>query len=404
VSYEKLSPELTAPYHASALIATFHREAPARCGAFVAGRRVVAGDEGGRAPDAKSGVAPRHTGALIATFRLRRARALRRVRRGTPPWWATHAWHQVSRCCARRPLSATVLLAPCRRAHHKAECRLLLRPAHPCDTDESLFGPHVRMSFMRASYIIVVMLLGVLPSTSQVTGNIISRVFQIRFSGMTGTTFIVDYEDRQYFVTANHVVATAGEHATVEIRGADSEWHTLDLGVLHGTDKCDDVAVLIPEVQTFSKADAIPYLSSYGFGQEAYFLGFPYGLFTSVPGKLGAVALVKHAYISAVVKCSAIYPDSSAEGGLLLLDGLNNPGFSGGPVVSPDVFEAGHILKLVGVISGYRGENQPVSLNGQELPKSSVLTNTGIILAVPIERALELIRKDRDKQDSGKPK
>jgi len=34
--------------HAGVPIATFHRGAPARCGAFVDERRVVAGDEGAK--------------------------------------------------------------------------------------------------------------------------------------------------------------------------------------------------------------------------------------------------------------------------------------------------------------------------------------------------------------------
>jgi hypothetical protein len=44
----KLDLERIAPLHASALIATFHRDAPARCGAFGDERRVVVGEKGGR--------------------------------------------------------------------------------------------------------------------------------------------------------------------------------------------------------------------------------------------------------------------------------------------------------------------------------------------------------------------
>jgi hypothetical protein len=40
------------PFHTAAIIATFHRDAPARCGALADERRVVAGDEG-QSADAK---------------------------------------------------------------------------------------------------------------------------------------------------------------------------------------------------------------------------------------------------------------------------------------------------------------------------------------------------------------
>ena len=72
-------------------------------------------------------------------------------------------------------------------------------------------------------------------------------------------------------------------------------------------------------------------------GQEVYFLGYPYGLYTTF-GDQGGVALIKHACISARVACSAIYPDGDKDTMLILLDGLNNPGFSGGPIVAPDIF------------------------------------------------------------------
>jgi len=47
--YPKLERERIAPCRPGFLIATFRCVAPARCGAFADERRIVAGDEGGRA-------------------------------------------------------------------------------------------------------------------------------------------------------------------------------------------------------------------------------------------------------------------------------------------------------------------------------------------------------------------
>jgi len=247
-------------------------------------------------------------------------------------------------------------------------------------------------------------------ATAQVTGNVISRVFQIRFNGFTGTAFIVDYESKQYIVTANHMVATAGDTASVDIFGAsDSAWHPFDFKILHGKTPCVDVAILIPSETTITTADPIPYDYNYAMGQEAYFLGFPFGLFTTFNGKNVAVPLIKHGYISATVPCSAIYPEGSKDNNLILLDGINNHGFSGGPVVAPDVFNGTSSngirpLKLVGVISGYKNESMPVDVNGQSAPNVSGEANSGIIIVIPISRAIDLIKDYVAKENAANPK
>lgn len=107
-------------------------------------------------------------------------------------------------------------------------------------------------------------------------------------------------------------------------------------------------------------------------GQEAFFLGYPYGLYTSFRDGKMASPLMKHAYISAATNCASLYPDGSKDDGVFLLDGLNNPGFSGGPVVAPDLLSPGHPFKLVGVISGFKNENVPLSVNGQPVPNASI--------------------------------
>jgi len=62
-------------------------------------------------------------------------------------------------------------------------------------------------------------------------------------------------------------------------------------------------------------------------GQDVFFLGFPYNydsLLQQSPFGNTPIPFVKKACMSAIIK--------SGEDILLLLDGHNNPGFSGGPV------------------------------------------------------------------------
>src|SRR5262249_31211276 len=81
----------------------------------------------------------------------------------------------------------------------------------------------------------------------------------------------------------------------------------------------------------------------------------PDGLFTSI-NQGGAVALIKHAYVSARVSCASIKKDGDKDQDFILLDGFNNPGFSGGPVVAPDMFLPFSNIraqKLIGVVGGF---------------------------------------------------
>src|ERR1035437_10002848 len=151
--------------------------------------------------------------------------------------------------------------------------------------------------------VLVAVVLGLLlqetPLSAQPTGNVLMRVFQLRFGGTTGTAFLLDYESKQYFVTARHIMASAGEKANIELLGPGySTWKTFSVTVLKGRNDCVDVAVLVPTEAKLSNAEPIPYPYTFAFGQEAYFLGFPYGLYTSF-GEQGGGGLLKHHHSSA---------------------------------------------------------------------------------------------------------
>ena len=117
-------------------------------------------------------------------------------------------------------------------------------------------------------------------------------------------------------------------------------------------------------------------------GQEVYFLGFPYGLNTNM-GELNRnfpVPFIKKAILSAVY----------GKLDLLFLDGHNNPGFSGGPVVFSQGRAPANAFSVAGVISGYRESTQPVYRAGEATAFESAY-NTGIICAYGIRHVIRLI-------------
>ena len=76
---------------------------------------------------------------------------------------------------------------------------------------------------------------------------------------------------------------------------------------------------------------------------------------------------------------------------VLYLDGHNNPGFSGGPVVykSPN----NNRFQICGVVSGYRIQEQPGFASGSPL-NIYFRENTGIIISHGINSAIDIIHNN----------
>lgn len=80
------------------------------------------------------------------------------------------------------------------------------------------------------------------------------------------------------------------------------------------------------------------------------------------------------------------------------MDGLNNKGFSAGPVVASDLNSPKRLFSFVGVNKGIRTEGIAVSVKGHAESEVTVATNTGILLVVPIERAIDLIAQHKNEE------
>ena len=97
-------------------------------------------------------------------------------------------------------------------------------------------------------------------------------------------------------------------------------------------------------------------------GSECSFLGFPHGEGWKASFDNGVstwLPYVKHCFVSAMTGI-----DTKA----WILDGINNPGFSGGPVLTG----TGSDQKIFAVVSGYETELADVLPNEKALPPPSV--------------------------------
>ena len=218
-----------------------------------------------------------------------------------------------------------------------------------------------------------------------ITANVIYRTFQISFGKDFGTCFAVDYENRQYIVTARHIVETITDSAIIRIKH-QKVWKDCPVDLVGHCDGEVDVSVLAAGFQLAPKIPLPPTSDHIALGQDVYFLGFPYGFTTEFENlnRNFPLPLVKKAILS------AIYPDTN----LLVLDGHNNPGFSGGPVVFSKEGQPPNKLSVAGVIAGYHYEWKPVYCGRKRTRHLEFKDNTGIILAYNIKHAEDLVRQN----------
>lgn len=211
------------------------------------------------------------------------------------------------------------------------------------------------------------------------------RTFQIKYEEQTGTCFTLDVNDRQYMVTAKHIVANIDDYDMVEILH-NGTWKNLKTTIVWLPESEEDIAILAPELQLSPPFPLIPSMEGMCLGQDVYFCGFPFGL-KNEAGTLNRnfpVAFIKKGVASAIEPRK----DCSTR---IYIDGHNNPGFSGGPVIFTDLNT--NSLKVAGVISGYYPYYEPIL---KENTRTELVSrqNAGIAIAYALGRGIENIRRN----------
>lgn len=75
---------------------------------------------------------------------------------------------------------------------------------------------------------------------------------------------------------------------------------------------------------------------------------------------------------------------------VLYIDGFNNPGFYGGPIVYWDFDK--HVYRIAGVVKGYKEDTAKVLINGQHVD-TQLLVNSGILVGYSIAHAIQAIEQ-----------
>lgn len=205
-----------------------------------------------------------------------------------------------------------------------------------------------------------------------VPSNILQRTFRISHNGATGTGFTIDVDGRQCLATAKHVVDGLASESSIGVM-RNGAWQSVDIGDAWYSPTGADIALLSlkNQLSPSHKVVVLGDSASYFLSQQIYFLGYPYGLHTEA-------SQINNGYPVPFVKTGIVASFSPVSGGsqLIYCDGHNNPGFSGGPIVT---ISAQQQVTVIAVVSAYRYNEDPVLLNGADTGLT-YRANTGLVI------------------------
>jgi len=173
----------------------------------------------------------------------------------------------------------------------------------------------------------------------------IITVFRLRSAAGIGSAFIHWLDGAARFVTAAHVLngVKVGDNALIQ---RDGGWQSITITDIAFSEKLDICAF---STEDFSISNNLPPYEAPAspLGAQLLFLGFPHDLVNNYPGRGYPTPLARGAIFSGVIE--------SKDGPIAILDGFNNPGYSGSPVYARSKSES---TALFGVVSSYRPERR----------------------------------------------
>ena len=222
--------------------------------------------------------------------------------------------------------------------------------------------------------------------SQDINTNILLRVFLVKYQNNAGSAFTIEYDNKQYLISAAHIFQGISQNSSIEIFH-DSKWKILNVRRIGIVQDSVDIIVFSANFQLSPVYDMPASLTHIIIGQDIYFLGFPFGITTNMQtlNKYFPLPLVKKGILS------GFFQKGKGTVTMMYFDAINNAGFSGGPIIFYDKIDKK--LKIAGVVSAYVNQFDKVILQGQET-QLQALTNSGFLIGYSIEHALEQIRKD----------
>lgn len=216
--------------------------------------------------------------------------------------------------------------------------------------------------------------------------EVLCRTLRISYDKSSGTAFTIEVNGVQFLITAKHLFKSGNYPATAQITILEQKkYKPYSVEIKYPTNPSIDIAVMKLNPYQLVTPTFDNEFSSNGIiiGQDLYFLGFPFDyddLLCDLPSDKHPMPFIKKACLSAII----------FEKGQLLLDGHNNPGFSGGPVCFKP--HGSKSYNIAGVIASYRFDRQHVFDKDDKETDMFVKENTGIVNTYDISYAVEIAK------------
>jgi hypothetical protein len=221
--------------------------------------------------------------------------------------------------------------------------------------------------------------------SEMVTTNVLYRVFLIKYGDLSGSSFTIDVDNRQYLISAKHLLIGLKATDNIEIYH-ESQWKKLEVKRIDLKNPKIDILVMAPALQLSPPLELQASIDNLFLSQTVFFLGFPFGMNVEAKSfrKYFPMPFVKKGIVSAME-----FEDKEEK--ILYVDGYNNPGFSGGPIVYKDLKDKK--LKVAAVVSGYRNQLADIYEKDKATALKAV-TNSGILLGYAIDSAIDAIKNN----------
>ena len=226
------------------------------------------------------------------------------------------------------------------------------------------------------------------------TSNVLYRVLRLRTGTAVGSAFTIEVDGGQYLITARHNLKDFGGVGEIDL-WLGGRWSRMRArAIVPARQEVDIAALDVGKTVTVTYA-LEPTSAGLTLGQQVYFLGYPAGTPGSLPAPagFGEIPFLKSGIISAI-------DTRDPQANVLYLDGQNNPGFSGGPIVFWHA--RSRRFRVAGVVRGYRNEALPVlkkkNIGDPLAPAYNDLytrANSGIVVGFDIRHIVEAIRASR---------
>lgn len=213
--------------------------------------------------------------------------------------------------------------------------------------------------------------------------NLIKITYKINVNKTSsGTCFTLSHKNKHYLITAKHIFDNQKNPILIEIE-TDTKLVTINSPnlIMPNNQEVDIIAIEIPspDVTAFNFVNFVYSAHGLPLGADILFFGYPYNLQNvNIQGLNRGMAIIKKAMVS-----GPAYDSSKGHIGFLL-DGHNNPGFSGGPCFT----KFGNTLMIFGVISSYVLQ-QEILYDDKGRQRMILQENSGIINAHEIDAIMQ---------------